>query len=164
MNSRITIEVDFENNNTPVIQVVSQDSDDTRDKLIAHFLEGRQSLSRWLTIQYKGEKLPHPVTGEGRGSIFHLTVVPPKDFRQEIKLMEAALGAGYNAGDPVEFVKGDKTIIGTYIGTKSVLGLELPWLTTDAREVLLLAEKDVAGAILHEVTLDKIVQPPRKTE
>lgn len=84
MKSRISIEVDFDNNNQPVIQILSQHSDDTRDKLISNFLEGRQNQSRWLTVEYKGEKL-------GGGSIFHLAVVPPEKIECEMKLMEATL-------------------------------------------------------------------------
>lgn len=82
--SRISIEVDFENNNQPVIQILSQHSDDTRDALISHFLEGRKFQSRWATIEYKGEKL-------GGGSIFHLSIVPPEKLEGEMKLMDATL-------------------------------------------------------------------------
>ena len=39
MKSRITIEVDFENGNKPVIQILKQNSDDVRDNLIQSFLE-----------------------------------------------------------------------------------------------------------------------------
>jgi hypothetical protein len=38
MKSRITIEVDFENGNKPVIQILKQNSDDVRDNLIQSFL------------------------------------------------------------------------------------------------------------------------------
>lgn len=42
MKSRISIEVDFENEhhpNQPVIQIISRQSDDVRDKLIQQFLQ-----------------------------------------------------------------------------------------------------------------------------
>ena len=39
MTSRITLEVDFENNNEPVIQVMYRHSDDVRDKLLSNFLQ-----------------------------------------------------------------------------------------------------------------------------
>lgn len=84
MKSRISIEIDFENQNKPVIQIARQSSDDVRDSLIQSFLEQRGSGSRWLTIQYKGESL------EGK-SLFHLVVVTPSELEEEIKLMKAAL-------------------------------------------------------------------------
>jgi len=42
MKSRISIEVDFESEfktNQPVIQIISRQSDDVRDKLLKHFLQ-----------------------------------------------------------------------------------------------------------------------------
>lgn len=51
MTSKITIEVDFDNNNTPIIQIVSRQSDDIRDKLIKSFLEKLGSQSSWCTIR-----------------------------------------------------------------------------------------------------------------
>lgn len=54
MKSRITIEVDFENNNEPVIQILqSPDSEDVRDKLIKHFAQQFWGGS-WCKIQWKG--------------------------------------------------------------------------------------------------------------
>jgi len=52
MESRISIQVDFDNGNRPVIQLIHGQSDDTRDKLITNFL---QLSSGQLTIEYKGE-------------------------------------------------------------------------------------------------------------
>lgn len=53
MTSRITIEVDFENNNEPVIQILQPvDSDDVRDKLLKHFLQSLHGSS-WLNIQWQ---------------------------------------------------------------------------------------------------------------
>jgi hypothetical protein len=39
MKSRITIEIDFENNNEPFIEVLLHKSDDVRDKIIQAFTE-----------------------------------------------------------------------------------------------------------------------------
>lgn len=39
MESRIKVEVDFDNGNRPVIEIAHKGSDDVRDKLLKHFLE-----------------------------------------------------------------------------------------------------------------------------
>lgn len=39
MKSRITIEIDFENNNSPYLNILHIHSDDVRDKLLKNFLE-----------------------------------------------------------------------------------------------------------------------------
>lgn len=53
MLSRITIEVDFENGNMPVIQIMQQHSDDVRDALLASFLQSLGHTSRWATLEYQ---------------------------------------------------------------------------------------------------------------
>ncbi len=53
MLSKITIEVDFDNQNTPVLQIISRTSDDVRDKLLKNFIEilgGNQ----WCKIECQG--------------------------------------------------------------------------------------------------------------
>lgn len=83
MESRISIEVDFDNGNRPVIQILHRESDDTRDSLISHFLQSRAHLSRWITIQYKGDKNGSPY--------YHLHPVTPADLPSEIKLMQVLM-------------------------------------------------------------------------
>lgn len=51
MKSRITIEVDFENGNEPVIQIISRNSDDVRDSLIKSFYQ-KLGSSSWCRIQF----------------------------------------------------------------------------------------------------------------
>lgn len=53
MKSRITIEVDFDNGNSPVIQILKQKSDDVRDGLISHFTQ-QLGGSSWCQIQWVG--------------------------------------------------------------------------------------------------------------
>ena len=57
MKSRITIEVDFENGNQPVIQILKQNSEDVRDGLLSHFTQ-QFGGSSWCQIKwvdhYKG--------------------------------------------------------------------------------------------------------------
>ncbi len=53
MRSRITIEVDFDNGNDPVIKIeCNKDSSDVRDKLLKQFIENFQHQSNWATIAF----------------------------------------------------------------------------------------------------------------
>lgn len=60
MNSKITIEVDFSNNNLPVVRILHRKSDDVRDSLVSNFIQhlDHTSISRWLKIEYRGERSP----------------------------------------------------------------------------------------------------------
>lgn len=57
MKSRITIEVDFNNGNLPIIQILKASSDDVRDKLISAFTE-QLGGSSWCQIKWEGGCLP----------------------------------------------------------------------------------------------------------
>lgn len=92
MKSRISIEVDFENNNQPVIQILSNDSDDVRDKLIKSFLQGLQHTSRWCRIEYKGQVGGGNPLDYSNNSVYHISVIGTKDLQQEAKLMENYMG------------------------------------------------------------------------
>lgn len=50
MESRITVEINFDEQNRPVIQVLARQSDDTRDKILKAFLESLGGDSNWLNI------------------------------------------------------------------------------------------------------------------
>lgn len=91
MKSRLTIEVDFENANEPVIQILQNESEDVRDSLIKSFLQGREHQSRWLKIQFKGNRSTGETVHFSENNIYHISVIRPKDFKQEIALMEAIL-------------------------------------------------------------------------
>ena len=54
MKSRITIELDFDNGNSPFIQVLQRDSDDVRDSLIKNFFEQLSYGSTWGIISCEG--------------------------------------------------------------------------------------------------------------
>lgn len=88
MLSKITIEVDFENGNMPVIQILQQDSDDVRDKLISQFLQSLGHTSRWGVIEYK-----HSIGGDGQDK--HKWFIKPLTVRQlaevEMPMMEAVI-------------------------------------------------------------------------
>lgn len=52
MKSRISIEVDFNNNNQAVLKILHQNSDDVRDKLLSSFLEKFGGDSSWCRISW----------------------------------------------------------------------------------------------------------------
>lgn len=54
MESKISIELDFEQGNLPVIQVLHKTSDDVRDGIVGNFIQhlDHTSISRWLKIEY----------------------------------------------------------------------------------------------------------------
>lgn len=55
MKSKITIEIDFENQRKPIIQILHQDSPDVRDNLVADFLQMLGHESNLCKIEYAGE-------------------------------------------------------------------------------------------------------------
>ena len=85
MKSRITAEIDFDNNNRPVIQVHERDSDDTRDRLISHIFDQLGHHSRWFRVEFKN----HTMTDGDQGALWHLIPITPEEYEQEIKLMQA---------------------------------------------------------------------------
>lgn len=50
MQSKITIEVDFDLNNEPCLQILFRSSDDIRDKLIKNFIEKLSHVSSWCKV------------------------------------------------------------------------------------------------------------------
>ena len=85
MNSKITIEVDFENGNEPVIQIISRNSDDIRDKLIRFFIERLGGDSSWCKIYCHSA-----YTSENDVDKFQRWKISPiqsKDFKKEAKAM-----------------------------------------------------------------------------
>jgi hypothetical protein len=57
MKSKITIEIDFENGNQPIIQILHRKSDDVRDKLLQSFIEKFDACTSWCQIKWLGESL-----------------------------------------------------------------------------------------------------------
>jgi len=81
MKSRITIEVDFENGNLPIIQILSRESDDVRDNLIKQFLQSLQHTSRWCRIEY--------LTATDDAYKWAVVPITPKELISEIDLMRS---------------------------------------------------------------------------
>lgn len=89
MESRITIEIDFENNNQPYIKIIqAKRSDDVRDKLLSHFLE-LLGGSSWCHIKWENsvaENEPAFFASQFKNRI-HITPIKKEDFKAQAKLM-----------------------------------------------------------------------------
>jgi hypothetical protein len=79
MNSKITIEVDFDNNNEPVFQIIYRPSDDVRDKLIKSFLERLGGDSEWCQIYCTGSVEETAVNYASQRWV--IRAIHPKDIR-----------------------------------------------------------------------------------
>lgn len=82
MKSRITIEVDFDNGNIPVIQIIDRNSDDVRDRLIATFLQNLQHTSRWCKILFVDNI-------DNTSRRWKIVPITPNEIEEEMKLMKA---------------------------------------------------------------------------
>ncbi len=81
MKSRITIEVDFDNGNQPVIVLNHQKSDDVRDKLVNSFIEKFEHQRAWCQLHYMGER--------NNGIQYNIIPIEPKNFVEQGRLMTA---------------------------------------------------------------------------
>lgn len=87
MKSRITIEVDFNNGNTPVIQILQTSSDDVRDKLIKSFTECLNGSS-WCQIRWVSGGNPLvDKDGHFDYSTIFITPIPPSKFKEQAEIM-----------------------------------------------------------------------------
>jgi hypothetical protein len=82
MKSRITIEVDFDNQNSPCIQLLSVHSDDVRDKLLKNFTQSLGGESMWCKIVCSG-------VGSDNGQ-WKITPITPRQLNDEWKVMQLA--------------------------------------------------------------------------
>lgn len=85
MLSRLTIEVNFDEGNLPIIQVLNQQSDDVRDKLVTNFLQSLGHTSRWCRLLYIGN-----FSGNEHAPInkWHIVPITPQELKEEIALMQ----------------------------------------------------------------------------
>lgn len=83
MKSRITIEVDFENNNSPIIQILQSASDDVRDKLVKSFTE-QLGGSSWCKIRWVAEV-------DSQFSKIIISPISEADFRKNAAVMISQL-------------------------------------------------------------------------
>lgn len=86
MRSRITIELDFDNNNEPYIQIHQLNSDDMRDKVLKSFLEKLGGESQWLKIRCEPQ---HPsVLSSEIGPKWKITAIRPSELENEFAMDE----------------------------------------------------------------------------
>jgi hypothetical protein len=85
MQSKITIEIDFENGNEPVIQIISRQSDDIRDKLIRAFIE-RLGGNSWCKI-YCQHTVGHDEPEERRFRRWKISPITNAQLKEEGEAM-----------------------------------------------------------------------------
>lgn len=81
MQSKITIEVDFNDSNLPYIRIIQKRSDDVRDKILNNFLQSLAHQSSWCKIFYDGNALPDE-------HYWTIKAITPNQFVEESKLMD----------------------------------------------------------------------------
>jgi hypothetical protein len=86
MQSKITIEIDFENGNEPVIQIISRNTDDIRDKLIRAFFERLSGYSSWCKI-YCHSTVGHDEPEDRRFQRWKISPIQPSKFKEEGEAM-----------------------------------------------------------------------------
>lgn len=85
MKSKITIEVDYENGNQPVIQIISKHSDDLRDNLIKAFYQALGGSS-WCKIEFRQDEMD-PEQPERNIKRIFITPIPDRDLKKEADIM-----------------------------------------------------------------------------
>jgi len=85
MKSRITIEVDFENSNQPIIQILQTNSDDVRDKLLSAFCQ-QFGGSSWCQIKWVSQ-MPDNSNENTFFNRIHITPISEKQFKEQAEIM-----------------------------------------------------------------------------
>ncbi len=142
MQSRITIEVDFENGNRPVIQILSAASDDVRDNLVSSFLQSLQHTSRWATFEYKGPYERSSADGV-KQRWFIKPIAPMEELDNEMNLMRAEVIRRMEMFNDKE---------GTFSGRRVRLDLNTP-----AELAIRAAMKEVEGTGASPMLTDAII-------
>ena len=88
MKSRISVEVNFNNGNEPVIQILRKDSDDVRDSLIAAFIQKLGGDSCFLRIECAHDHRPNHVWDDESFQRWLITPIPLSDFEKAIEGMQ----------------------------------------------------------------------------
>jgi hypothetical protein len=97
MKSRITIDVDFENGNTPVLLMTARHSEDVRDSLVRSFYQAFGGESCWAKIEFD---YPHGKKHNDPDFLCDVKITPirPAGLKGELELMRegAVKHASYN--------------------------------------------------------------------
>lgn len=92
MKSRITIEVDFDNENRAIIQIISTPSEDVRDSLIKAFLEKLAHTSSWLKIICIGGQCSQDPAISAISGVYHIWPIAPEELKKESDAMMIQYG------------------------------------------------------------------------
>ena len=80
MKSKITIEIDFDKNNCPFIQVINdRTTDDVRDKLVTAFLQSFGGTSEWCRVDFKATS--------DLTSVLNIYPITPDNLEKESELI-----------------------------------------------------------------------------
>jgi hypothetical protein len=74
----------------PIVQIIQEDSDDVRDKLLSQFLQSLGHSSRWLKIEYKGE-IPKNDFVAPYKKVWQLAPITTSELKREMALMDSLL-------------------------------------------------------------------------
>lgn len=85
MKSRITIEVDFDNN-TPVIQIDKKWSEDVRDKILNEFFKKLGYSSSWFRLL--------SIYTNDEAEMWHIIPIQPKELPEQSELIQERLRSG----------------------------------------------------------------------
>jgi hypothetical protein len=86
MKSRITIEVDFDNNNQPILQILQTSSDDVRDKLLSAFCQ-QFGGSSWCNIKWVFTPPVNIMDDTHLFNRIHITPIKPEDLKKQAEIM-----------------------------------------------------------------------------
>jgi hypothetical protein len=83
MNSRITFELDFDSHE-PYIRVISQDSEDLRDKVVSYFKERFGHTSSWCKVVFQPTSVAEYRADRTE---FRIYAIPPDELKDESDAM-----------------------------------------------------------------------------
>lgn len=86
MESRITIEINFDEQNRPVLQIVARKSDDTRDRILHAFLESLGENGNWLHISLVES------TDDYTRKRYLVRAITPTELKEEYKIIGQVIG------------------------------------------------------------------------
>ncbi len=85
MKSRITIEVDFDNGNQPILQILQTNSDDVRDKILSSFCQ-QFGGSSWCQIKWVSQVPDDPNQNTFFNRI-HITPINQSELKEQANVM-----------------------------------------------------------------------------
>lgn len=94
MRSRITMEIDFSDQNKPVIQVSEVSSDDVRDKIVRSFRDTFGYTSMWCRVIFSSSV-------ENEDKMYTIRPIPPQDILKEAEKMAQSYNDNFGKVDAI---------------------------------------------------------------